>query len=208
MRTKEGMAVTLLEKAIAQKSVIEKTRADADELERRIAEKEKALESLRRSADVTARSHDYLDALVKEESVRFVQNLTDILNYGMRTIFDDEEYTISIQTDGSRASIWLDYESGGQHVHTDIRSCGGGIRTVIGFLMQVYFLYQHEAGNIIVVDEGFSQLSAQYMPNLFRLIHELCEKNGLDILLVTHDQRVMEYADRHYEIKDGEAVEV
>ena len=199
----------LMQKAVRHKAVIESARKDAKEMAERIRQKEEHLESIQREQATTEKAFDYLDARVKTEPERFMKELSDILNYGVKTIFDDEDYSVKIVTDNGRASIWLDYDNdSGQHVHTDIRSCGGGIRTVIGFLMQVYFIYQYGSNRIIIVDEGFSQVSAQYMPNLFGLIHELCEKNDMKMLLVTHDQRVMEYADRHYEIRDGEAVQL
>ena len=59
---------------------------------------------------------------------------------------------------------------------------------------------------ILFVDEGFSQVSSQYLPNLFSIIQEVTKKNGLKLLLVTHDTRILKYADRRYEIQNGIAI--
>ena len=38
------------------------------------------------------------------------------------------------------------------------------------------------------------------------LIQEMSEKKGLKILLITHDTRIVSYADKVYEIVDGKAI--
>jgi ABC-type lipoprotein export system ATPase subunit len=38
------------------------------------------------------------------------------------------------------------------------------------------------------------------------LLQEMSEKNGLKIMLITHDTRFMSYADKVYEIVDGKSV--
>lgn len=72
--------------------------------------------------------------------------------------------------------------------------------------MQIFFIVHYELEPILFVDEGFSQVSSQYLPNLFSIIQEVTKKNGLKLLLVTHDTRILKYADRRYEIQNGIAI--
>ena len=72
--------------------------------------------------------------------------------------------------------------------------------------MQIFFIVHYELEAILFVDEGFSQVSSQYLPNLFSIIQEVTKKNGLKLLLVTHDTRILKYADRRYEIQNGIAI--
>lgn len=154
-------------------------------------------------------AQNYLDLLIKQESNIFIKNINEILNYGIKTIFDDCDYSIEIQidNDANKAVIYLVYsDENGNKISSDIQQCGGGIKTVIGVLLQIFFIVHYELEPILFVDEGFSQVSSQYLPNLFSVIQEVTKKNGLKLLLVTHDTRILEYADKHYEIQNGTAI--
>ena len=50
---------------------------------------------------------------------------------------------------------------------------------------------------------GLSQLSSTYVPSFLGLVEELAKKNGLRIVLITHDSRFLSYADKRYEVKNG-----
>ena len=70
----------LMQKAIRHKAVIESARKDAKEMAERIRQKEEHLESIQREQATTEKAFDYLDALVKTESERFMHSFqTDIV---------------------------------------------------------------------------------------------------------------------------------
>lgn len=150
----------------------------------------------------------YLDALVKSESNRFIKQLEELLNFGVKTIFDDRDYSVEIVTEeNNRASIHLKYmDEDGNMISPDVRdSVGGGIKTVIAILLNTFFLFQYGITKLLILDEALSQLSSEYLPNLFGLLDELAKKNGLKLLLITHDDRMTEYASRQYIVEDHKA---
>ena len=200
----------LVKKAISHKSAIDASTRDIKENEILIGKREKELENVKGIFQTTKFSYSYLDVLVKEESGKFIKRLNEVLDYGVKTIFDDCEYSIEIRvSDNNKAVIHLVYDDEeGNKLSPDIQVCGGGIRTVVGILMQIFFIFHYRLETIVFVDEGFSQVSSQYLPNLFALINELCEKNGLKVLLVTHDPRLLKFAKTQYEISDGKAIKL
>ena len=150
----------------------------------------------------------YLDALVKSESNRFIKQLEELLNFGVKTIFDDRDYSVEIVTEeNNRASIHLKYmDEDGNMISPDVRdSVGGGIKTVIAILLNIFFLFQYGITKLLILDEALSQLSSEYLPNLFGLLDELAKKNGLKLLLITHDDRMTEYASQQYIVEDHKA---
>lgn len=153
----------------------------------------------------------YLDFLVKSESNRFIKQIEDLLNFGVKTIFNDCNYSVEIIIeDNSRASIHLIYvDEDGNVIRPDIRdSVGGGIQTVIGVLLNVFFLFQYGIAKLLILDEALSQLSSEYLPNLFGLLDELAKKKGLKLLLITHDDRMTKYASRQYVVEDHMTIQV
>lgn len=60
--------------------------------------------------------------------------------------------------------------------------------------------------SIIFADEPTGNLDSQNGAKILSLLKELKEKNKLTIVLVTHDHRVKEYANRIVELNDGEII--
>lgn len=198
----------LVRKAISHKATLDASRKDVKDNTILIQKREEELANVNEMYRITKWSYTYLDTLVKEESGKFIKRLNEILDYGVKTIFYDCDYSIEIRvSDNNKATIHLVYDDEeGNKLAPDIQSCGGGIRTVVGILMQIFFIFHYKIEKLIMVDEGFSQVSSAYLPNLFSLISELAAKNGLKILLITHDNRMLPFGVRQYEIEGGKAI--
>ena len=200
----------LVDKAQKHKGLLEGTETDVQRLRLELEKKEQELQALTVwYGDMTC-AYKYLDTLVKEESGRFISRLEGILNYGLKTIFDDRDYRAKIVVDdGKRAAIHLVYEDeDGNQISPDVKDCGGGIRTVVGLLLQVFFLFHYKVEKLLIVDEGLSQVSSEYLPNLFGLLDELAKKNHLKVLLITHDSRMTEYASKQYVVEANKTREL
>lgn len=196
----------LLKKAITHKAVLDTAKKDIANNSIMIQELTTKVKELNKSIIDTKYISNYLDTLIKEESNKFIKNLNGMLDYGVKTIFDDCEYSIEIRVQDNKATIHLVYDDeNGNKLEPDIKNCGGGIRTVVGYLMQVAFITHYRLEPIMFIDEGLSQLSSQYIPNFMELIRMMAEKNSLKVVLITHDDRFIDYATKHYEVKHGKA---
>lgn len=200
----------VLRKAISHKATLDASRRDVRDNTILISKREDELKNLNEIYRITKWSYSYLDTLVKEESGKFIKRLNSILDYGVKTIFYDCNYSIEIRvSENNKATIHLVYDDEeGNKISPDIQSCGGGIRTVVGVLSQIFFIFHYRVEKVIFCDESLSQVSSQYLPNLFSLINELAVKNGLKILLITHDDRMLQFASKRYTVENGRAVEV
>lgn len=199
----------MLQKAISHKATLDTYRRDVQVNSAVISNKQQELKRLSELSRITKWSCNYLDELIKEESGKFIKRLNGILDYGVKTIFYDRNYSIEVRvSDNDKATIHLVYDDPdtGVKLEPDIKNCGGGIRTVVGSLAQIFFILFYHTEPILFVDEGFSQVSSQYIPGFFGLLHELAVKNNFRVLLITHDDRFLSYADRRYEVRDGHAV--
>lgn len=196
----------IFNKAISHKAKLENMEKDYVDNQFKIQRYEKDLNTLNSIYVTSEAGYDYLEALIKEESTRFIKRLNEILDYGVKTIFYDMNYSVDVRVEENCASIHLVYEDDdGNKLSPDIKYCGGGIRTVIGALLQLFFIFHYKTEKILIVDEGFSQVSSLYIPYFIALLKEMSDKNGLKILLITHDVRLMSYGDKVYEIRDGKS---
>lgn len=201
----------LLDCAVRHNAYLESLQNDVDNNLRLIEQMNLQLEQVNKSIDVYTQASVFLDNLIKQESQRFINELNAILNYGVQNIFDDCSYSINIDYDKEKckAGFSLNYiDIDNNFINADISQCGGGIKTVVGVLMQIFFIMQYNIEPILFVDEGFSQVSSQYLPNLFVVISEICQKNNLKILLITHDSRILQFGNSRYEIQNGTAIKI
>jgi hypothetical protein len=196
---------SIIRRVIEHKAMIDSAKKDIANMSYAISTKSDSLKELNNLKNISEFSFNYLDVLVKEESGKFIKHLNNILDFGVKSIFDDCNYSIEIRvSDSSKATIHLVYDDeNGVKLEPDIKNCGGGIRTVVGCLSQIAFITHYRLEPVLFIDEGLSQLSSQYIPNFMELINQMAEKNGLKILLITHDDRFTSYAVRHYEVSKG-----
>lgn len=151
----------------------------------------------------------YMKELIDALSRTHINHLEKLLNSAVTTIFFDRKYKIQFEVSEYRnsncLSIYLiETQEDGLEIKTDIKDNGFGIKTIIGFILQVYFILYHKLSPIIFIDEGFSNLSLQYIPYLRSLLTSLKEEYGFIFVLVSHDPRLIDIADQTYEVKNGE----
>ena len=151
----------------------------------------------------------YMKELIDALSRTHINHLEKLLNSAVTTIFFDRKYKIQFEVSEYRnsncLSIYLiETQEDGLEIKTDIKDNGFGIKTIIGFILQVYFILYHKLRPIIFIDEGFSNLSLQYIPYLRSLLTSLKEEYGFIFVLVSHDLRLIDIADLKYEVRNGE----
>lgn len=156
---------------------------------------EKAVAYMKEIIDVLSRTH--------------IDHLEKLLNSAVSTIFFDKNYRVEFEVSEYRNSnnltIYLiETLEDGSEIKTDIKDNGFGIKTIIGFILQVYFILYHKLSPVLFADEAFSALSSQYLPYLRSLLTSLKEEYGFIFVLVSHDPRIIDIADNTYEVKDGE----
>jgi predicted ATPase len=88
----------------------------------------------------------------------------------------------------------VEYE---RDVYTEM---GGGVADVLSFLLQfiVVYLLRDRIQPILLLDEAFKHLSVEFREDMAELLRELCDRTGVQILMVTHDPIYERVADRVY----------
>jgi DNA repair exonuclease SbcCD ATPase subunit len=161
-----------------------------------------------KSQNLYEKSISYMKEIIDVLSRSHIEHLSTLLNSAVQTIFFDRNYSISLEISEFRNSncltIYLIEEKDGVVLKTDIKDNGFGVKTIVGFVLQVYFILYHKLSPILFIDEGFSALSSQYIPNLKSLLDSLRDTYGFTFVLIAHDIRFIDIADRLYEVKNGE----
>ncbi len=79
-------------KVIKHKASIDTAKEDIVYNLSQIKQEQETLEGLTQNLKTLNFSYAYLDNLVKEESGKFIKKITEMLDYGVKTIFFDRDY--------------------------------------------------------------------------------------------------------------------
>jgi DNA repair exonuclease SbcCD ATPase subunit len=188
-------------------------------LDRRIGEAKALAEQGRRAKDQAEQAKSLMVAC--EEATTFLNSFADarqatvqrrieqLVTHGLSTIFG-EDLTFHVQSEqkSNRNEVTFVLRSSmeGQVVETPILDArGGGVAVIIGFLLRLIITLLRKDHPVLVVDEGFAQVSENYLPPLGQFLRELADKTGVQIVMVTHSEVFEEFADKVYRFsqKDG-----
>lgn len=171
-------------------------------------EKKEQLEREKESLMIQGSSIDVLKEIVDKMSQQHIEKIVDLLTYALKTIFYDKDYSVEVLLGDKRNAKTAEFQLVERTEDKVIRSSfdegiGGGIIAIVGCVLQVYYIGMLNLSPIIFIDEGFSQVSSQYIDPLLQFIEELASMKNFIMVLVTHDTRLMHRAVRTYEVDEG-----
>jgi len=142
-----------------------------------------------------------IDDIISKFSISLLKKLEDLLTIGLKKIFYDRNYSIQINVVDKRNSkcVELLLNDNGNLLPVKDSNIAGGILVVIASIIQIFFIINlPTVSKYLFLDEQFSQLSKQYVPTFMEFLHTLCDETNLSIVLITHDNKFIEYGDRIY----------
>lgn len=153
---------------------------------------------------------EIIDIMSKE----FIDSIVDLMTYALQTIFYDMNYSVKILLKESRNSkqaeiLLVDKKEDGSIIESPIPdNCGGGITSVLGLVLQVFFIQYFKLNKILIIDEGLSQISNAYIKPTMEFMKTLSEQRDFKFMFICHDPRFIKYADYQYEMVHGKLKEV
>lgn len=151
---------------------------------------------------------DLMKKIVESMSTSQIEHLQNLINSALETIFFDRQYSVDLVVTELRNTnnlqiLLSETNEDGTVVKTKLADNGYGVKSIIGFILQVYFIIYHKEYPVLFLDEAFGTLSSQYVPYLKVLMDELAKKYGFIFVLITHDTRFMDVADKTYLVDKG-----
>lgn len=133
---------------------------------------------------------------------RSIQELKDVINSALSYIFPDKDIQMDIELSDKRGkSMTFVISHNNKRVNLK-RGMGMGVKCVISCILHIYYL-QCKNSPYLLLDEAYSNISKEYIANFFDFLSKMCEKLHFTIILITHDERFIQYANRVYEINNG-----
>ena len=151
---------------------------------------------------------DLMKKIVESMSTSQIKHLENLINSALETIFFDRNYSVEMNVTELRNTnnlqiLLVEQNDEGEIIKTKLNDNGYGVKSIIGFILQIYFILYHHEYPGLFLDEAFGTLSSQYVPYLKTLMDELAKKYGFIFVLITHDTRFMDIADKTYLVDKG-----
>ena len=196
-------------KAISLKSKYEALLEQLNNVKMQKEEIKLKMEETHKKVNTYEESIDYMKKLIDILSRKHIAHLETLLNSAVQSIFYDKDYHIEFEIseyrNNNNLTIYLiETLEDGSEIKTDIKNNGFGLKSVIGLILQVYFIMYHNQSRILIMDESLSAISTNYIEYVRELIISLTKEYGFIFILVNHDPRWNDLADRVYEMRDGE----
>lgn len=146
----------------------------------------------------------YLEAidLMYQESVGVLQ---ETLNSALQYVMTDKDYSIKLELEDKRGvkTLNISLVDNKEGFEVDLKDGTGlGVRTIVSFVLKSYYLV-NENSKILMLDEKYSALSAQYIPYFMEFLKKFTEEKDIIIVMITHDNRFVPYGDTVYTVSDG-----
>lgn len=166
---------------------------------------------LKDEVDVLTKSLETVKVCINKLSEGHISHLQELINSMLRSVFYDKDYSIDMQLNDTKNGKVLDLflidstTNKDDPIVTDLSSNGGGLQTVVGFVLQIYFIIYFKQERILFLDEALSAVSSEYIPTLVDFMRGLVEKYQFKFVAIFHDTRFSEYADTIYQVSNGTA---
>lgn len=147
-----------------------------------------------------------LSTLLAEVSKENLQQIETLVTYGLHMVFDNHplqfRFVQTQQRGGPSLEPVLVAADGAESPILDAH--GGGPAAVVGFLLRLIVCHRLGLYPLILLDEAFAMVSAEYVDNVAKLLKELAKQLNTTFVLVTQQRSgsFLEQADRAYELRE------
>ena len=199
----------LKERALNIKSIEKNSKTTLLETKAKIDEISVQYKDMRQNKAIQEASIKVFRQVIDNMSQQHINSIIDLVSYALQTIFYDREYSLIIEIKDTRnnksAKLFLkDSTDPDNVILSDIEdSVGGGVMSVIGFTLQVFYILYFNLNRVMFMDESLSAVSSNYLPNLMEFINSLAEKKDFKFIMIAHDLRFFEYAKNIYSMNKG-----
>jgi len=133
-----------------------------------------------------------------QEQLRY--HIEDMVQAALDTCFPgsyDFKAEFVIRAGRSELSLYLD-KDGEKIMPQD--ATGGGVVDIISFTLRLVCWSLSNTDNVIVLDEPFKFMSVNLRPLAGKILKKLSSKLKLQIIMVTHDEEMIDVADKVFEV--------
>lgn len=149
----------------------------------------------------------FLQKVAQETQEHLKFKIEDIVNLALETCFP-HEYSFRLNFNISRGKteaelVFLSQSS--DRLIDPMNASGGGVVDIACFALRIAsYVLEQGIDNVIVLDEPMKFVSKDLLDSAGEILKVLSTKLGLQIIMVTHENKFIDIADKVFEVKKDE----
>jgi len=182
----------------------------------RFEEKKKSFENITnflKESEEKVEVYKQVNLLFEKASVIARRKIKDeielLVTRGLQSIFEDPTVSFKVEFVSRRnqieADFYLEWEDIGKRIKGNITDTfGGGVVDVISTILRLVVLELTKISGPLFLDEPGKMISQQYIHNFGRFLVELSKIFNRQIILITHNETLSEYAEKTFRVQLNE----
>lgn len=157
-----------------------------------------------KSVEYIEKARAILQIVAQDVQSSIKLHIEDIVNLAIDTVFPNS-YTFVLdfvlKRNKTECEMFvMDQDGNKQDI---VYGNGGGLVDIISFALRIslYSLKSGKKNNTIILDEPFRFLSKDLHNKAGEILQELSEKLHIQFIIVTHEDSIVDYADRVFTVK-------
>lgn len=185
---------------------LERLKGARDTARRRLQETTAQITKLEAEEETLDLVQGAFRALIDKEVTAGVAAVDKLLTEGLQAVFPDQKISVSSEITTLRGKVSVDmtttYERPDGVVIQGPSSdaFGGAVTTVQSILLRLLVMHRRGIRPFLLLDETLPAFDANYAQNMGDFLRALCQRMGVDILLVSHNPTMLDAADNAYQI--------
>lgn len=189
------------------RSRLDRTKGFREAVEVRLGQTQREIRRLESEEEILDLVAGLFRTLIDNEVTEGVKAVEQLQGEGLRAVFDDQDIRVRADVELQRGKVSVDLitvqtlPDGTEIEGLSQDAFGGAVTTVQSVLMRVIVLFRRNMLPVLLLDESLPAFDENYVANMGRFLAALCDRMGMDILLVTHNPMLVEAAQRAYRIQ-------
>lgn len=186
---------------------VEALRGQKAYIESGIKAEEKEIEQDKIALENCAKAREIIRLVAVETQQQLSFHLEELVTNAMVAVFDyPYKFKVEFVTKRNTTECVLSLEDHNGNSVSPLDASGGGVVDVCSFALRIaiWSITAPRPRPVLVLDEPFRYLSRDLLDNAGRMLGELCEKLGLQVIMVSHEKPLVEEADKVFIVKRNE----
>ena len=152
------------------------------------------------------KAREVINIVAKDTEQQLEMRITNIVTMALAAVFPDPyEFKLVFNERRNQTEADLLLVRNGEEL-SPVDGAGGGVLDVISFALRIAVLLMSGYRRVIILDEPFRHLSADLQSKASEMMKMLSDKLGIQFIMVSHEEGIIDCADNIINIKKGEVV--
>jgi DNA repair exonuclease SbcCD ATPase subunit len=187
-----------------------KASGQRDQLKKELTEAEENLELLKQEQEDITRSLEIIQSVAKLTQQQLEIHIGELVSLALEAVFPHPyKLVLKFESRRNRSEADLLFQDANGNLLSPMEAVGGGVVDVAALALRIalWSLKRPRPRAVMIMDEPLRFLSSDLQDRASRMLKEISSKLGIQFLIVTHEQNLLEAADKVFEVEleDGES---